>query len=95
MKRNRRSVTMLPWLRREYVTHEEGSSLSNDAALALVIIFQTQEIEGGNLEQETKTMLKPEESPQWTKKSILVRREAANWLAKKPVRHSDFEGKSL
>ena len=55
----------------------------------------TQEVEGGNLEQGTKTMLKREESPRWTKKPILARREAITWLAKRPVQLSDFEGKSL
>ena len=77
------------------LTDEEGSSLSDDAALAPVIIFLTQEVEGGNLEQETKTMLKAEELPQWAKKPILARREAATWLAKRPVRRPNFKGKSL
>ena len=54
--------------------HEKGSSLSDDAALALVIIFLIQEVEGGNLEQRTNTILKSKESPQWAKKPILVRR---------------------
>ena len=49
----------------------------------------------GNLEQETKTMLKPEESPQWAKEPILARRKAATWLAKRPVRHPDSKGKSM
>ena len=48
-----------------------------------------------NLEQGTKTMLKPVESPQWAKKPILARREAATWLAKRPVRHLNFKRKSL
>ena len=80
---------------RIYLTHEKGSSLGDDATLAPVIIFLTQEVEGGNLEQGTKTMLKPEELPQWVKKPILARREVATWLSKRPVHHSDFEGKSL
>ena len=45
------------------LTHEEGSSLSNDAALALVRICLTPRSRRENLEQGTKTMLKPEESP--------------------------------
>ena len=77
MKRDRRSGTMLPWLWRECLTHEEGSSLSDDAALTPVIIFLTQEVERGNLEQGTKTMLKPKEPPHWAKGPILVRRAAA------------------
>ena len=39
-------------------------------------------------------MLKPEESP-WAKEPILVRRASAIWLAKRPMRCPDFEGKSL
>ena len=75
------------------LTHEEGLSLSDDAALAPVIIFLTQEVEGGNLEQGTKTMLKPVESPRWAKEPILARRAAATWLAKRP-RRPDSKGKS-
>ena len=43
----------------------------------------------GNLEQGTKTMLKPEEFPQWTKGLILTSRVATTWLAKRSI------GKSL
>ena len=64
-------------------------------ALAPVIIFLSQEVEGGNLEQGTKTMLKPEESPHWANEPILARRGAATWLAKRPVRRPDSKGKSL
>ena len=63
LHRDRRSSAMLPWLQQECLTHKEGSSLSNDVALALVSISLTQKVEGGNLEQGTKTMLKLEESP--------------------------------
>ena len=56
------------------LTHEEGSSLCDDAALAPVIIFLTQKVEEGNLEQGRKTMLKPEELPHWAKGPILARR---------------------
>ena len=66
---------MLPWLRQEYVlTHEEGFSLSDDASLALVRICLTPRSRRGNLEQGTKTMLKPKESPHWAKEPILARR---------------------
>ena len=40
-------------------------------------------------------MLKSEESPQWMKESILARRSATTWLAKRLVRHSNFKGKSV
>ena len=56
------------------LTHGEGLSLSDDAALALVRIFLTPRSRRGNLEQGTKTMLKPEESPHWAKEPILTRR---------------------
>ena len=49
----------------------------------------------GNLEQGTKTMLKPKESPQWAKEPILARRAVATWLAKRPVRHLNSKSKSL
>ena len=42
------------------LTHEEGSLLSDDTALALVRICQPKS-RRGNLEQGTKTLLKPEE----------------------------------
>ena len=74
------------------LTHEERSSLSDDAALALVRICLSQR---GNLEQGTKIMLKSEESPQWAKDTISVRRVAATWLVKMPVRRPDSKGKSL
>ena len=77
------------------LTHEEGSLLSGDATLAPARICLTQEVEGGNLKQGTKTMLKPEESPQWAKEPILARRTAATWLVKRPVRRPDSKGKSL
>ena len=73
----------------------EGSPLSGDAALALVRICLTPRSRRGNLEQGTKTMLKPEESPHWAKEPILAGRAAATWLAKRPVWHPDFKGKSL
>ena len=77
LQRDRRSAAMLPWLQREYVlTHEEGLSLSDDTALALVRICLTPRSGRGNLEQGTKTMLKPEESPHWVKEPILARRAA-------------------
>ena len=46
LQRDRRSAAMLPWLRRECVTHEEGSSLSDNVALALVRICLSQKVEG-------------------------------------------------
>ena len=58
------------------LTHEEGLSLSDDAALALVRICLTPRSRRGNLEQGTKTMLKPEESPHWAKEPILAKRAA-------------------
>jgi len=58
------------------LTHEEGLSLSDDAALALVRICLTPRSRRGNLEQGTKTMLKPKESPHWAKEPILARRAA-------------------
>ena len=77
LQRDRRSAAMLPWLRREYVlTHEERLSLSDDTALALVRICLTPRSRRGNLEQGTKTMLKPEESPHWAKEPILAQRAA-------------------
>ena len=36
-----------------------------------------------------------EESPHWVKEPILAGRAAATWLANRPVRHPDSEGKSL
>ena len=77
------------------LTHEEGLSLSDDAALALVRICLTPRSRRGNLEQGTKTMLKPEELPHWAKEPILARRAAATWLAKRPVRRLDSKDKSL
>ena len=77
------------------LTHQEGSSLSDDAVLALARICLTQEVEGRNLEQGTKTMLKSKESPHWAKKPILARRATTTWLAKRPVQHPDSKGKSL
>ena len=71
------------------LTHEEGSLLSDDAALAPARICRTQEVEGENLKQGTKTMLKPEESPHLAKEPILARRAAATWLAKRLVRRLD------
>ena len=56
------------------LTHEEGLSLSDDVALALVRICLTPRSRRGNLEQGTKTMLKPKESPHWAKEPILARR---------------------
>ena len=58
------------------LTHEKGLSLSDDAALALVRICLTPRSRRGNLEQGTRTMLKPEESPHWAKEPILARRAA-------------------
>ena len=49
----------------------------------------------GNLKQETKTMLKLEESPQWAKEPILARRAAVTWLTKRLVRRPYPKGKSL
>ena len=49
----------------------------------------------GNQEQGIKTMLKPEESPQWAKEPILARRVAVTWLTKRPVLRPNFKGKSL
>jgi len=77
------------------LTHEEGLSLSDDADLALVRICLTPRSSRGNLEQGTKTMLKPEESPHWANEPILARRAAATWLAKMPMRRPDSKGKSL
>ena len=77
------------------LTHKQGLSLSDDATLALVRICLTPRSRRGNLEQETKTMLKPEESPHWAKEPILARRAATTWLAKRPVRRPDSKGKSL
>ena len=77
------------------LTHEKGLSFSDDATLALVRICLTPRSRKGNLEQGTKTMLKPEESPHWAKEPIWARRAAATWLAKRPVRRADSKGKSL
>ena len=54
----------------------EGSLLSGDVALALARNMSNPRSRMGNLEQRTKTMLKPEESPHWANKPILVRRAA-------------------
>ena len=57
--------------------------------------FQWTEREPHPSEQGTKMVLKPEESPQWAKESILARRVTTIWLVKRPVRCPDFEDKSL
>ena len=58
------------------ITHEKASSLSDDAALALVRICLTPRSRSGNLQQGTKTMLKSEKSSHWVKEPILARRAA-------------------
>ena len=69
------------------LTHVKGLSLSDNAALALVRICLTSRTRRGNQEQGTKTMLKPEESPQW-RRSQFGREgpleESPHW-AKEPI----------
>ena len=72
LQRDRRSAAMLPWLRQEYVlTHEEGLSLSDDDALALVRICLTPRSRRGNLEQGIKQC--------WSRKSCHIGRRSQFW----------------